>query len=50
MMIGFKSMKPSMIVVDDDPEMAQFISSAARSMGFDVRAAANASEFMASNP
>ena len=34
-----------MIVVDDDPEIAKFISSAARSMGFDVRAAANASEF-----
>ena len=38
--------KHSMMVVDDDPEMAKLIGLAARSMDYDVRVAFSARKFM----
>ena len=41
-----ETIKPSMNVVGDDPDVAEFVSNTAKSIGFEVRVAASAKEFM----
>jgi len=46
MVIMTETLKPSLIVIDDDPAMANIIGHAAVAMGIDVRIAISAREFM----
>ena len=41
-----ETLKPTLIVVDDDPDMAALISLAAQSTGFNVRRADSAATFI----